>query len=216
MTRRKKTTPWVQFPLRCNKDALTGKGVKSDSKRTALCFLPTRYIQRHHVRCVHPPSHQTPMHTCRPRQIIRVRRPNPSSVGCPCSFWHATENARRHPPISRMACKHACDQTMESVRIASMWGKGAGKGTCSRYCCSTWFSRWYCVWPRNIPFLMQQSRTTWCSSNKRTRKGRKRAHYAQAKSTDEGGIRWRCRGCEVCCTRTIRASYRDHQKGWRG
>ena len=26
----------------------------------------------------------------------------------------------------------------------------------------------------------------------------------------------RCRDCGVCCTRTMRASYRDHQKGWRG
>ena len=24
------------------------------------------------------------------------------------------------------------------------------------------------------------------------------------------------RDCGVCCTRTMRASYRDHQKGWRG
>ena len=31
---------------------------------------------------------------------IRLRRPKPF-VGCPCSFWRATENARRHPPIPR-------------------------------------------------------------------------------------------------------------------
>ena len=36
----------------------------------------------------------------RPHQSIRLRRRNPS-VGCPCSFWRATENARRHPPIPR-------------------------------------------------------------------------------------------------------------------
>ena len=30
-----------------------------------------------------------------------------------------------------------------------------------------------------------------------------------------GRVRRRCRGCWVCCTRTKRASCRDHQKGWR-
>ena len=35
-----------------------------------------------------------------PHQSIRLRRPNPF-VGCPCSFWRATQNARRRPPIPR-------------------------------------------------------------------------------------------------------------------
>ena len=41
--------------------------------------------------------------------------------------------------------------------------------------------------------------------------------HAQAKSTGGGGRRER-RGRDrgVCCTRTMWASYRDHQKGWRG
>ena len=44
----------------------------------------------------------TPLYLCiiRPHQSICLRRPNPS-VGCPCSFWRATEDARRHPPIPR-------------------------------------------------------------------------------------------------------------------
>ena len=36
----------------------------------------------------------------RPHRSTRLRRPNPS-VGCPCSFWRAAENVRRHPPIPR-------------------------------------------------------------------------------------------------------------------
>ena len=69
----------------------------------------------------------------------------------------------------------------------------------------------------NASSLMQPSRTTWCSSNDRRRKGERRAHHTQAKSTGGGGRgRRRCRGCGVCCTLTMRASYRDHQKGWRG
>ena len=34
----------------------------------------------------------------RPHQSIRLRQLNPS-VGCSCSYWSATENARRHPSI---------------------------------------------------------------------------------------------------------------------
>ena len=51
----------------------------------------------------------------------------------------------------------------------------------------------------------------------RKKEGEKRALHAQAKSTDGGGRSGRgCRDCGVCCTRTMRASYRDHQKDWRG
>ena len=117
---------------------------------------------------------------------------------------------------STTACKHACGWMMESARISSTWGKVSCKDACSRHCCSTCFSRRYCVWPRNTSSLMQPSRTTWCSFNER-RKARKRALHAQAKSTGGGRRRGkRCRGCAVCCTRTIRTSCRDHQKGWRG
>ena len=39
----------------------------------------------------------------------------------------------------------------------------------------------------------------------------------KAKSTAGGGRRRkRCRDCGVCCTLTMRALYRDHQKGWGG
>ena len=48
----------------------------------------------------------------------------------------------------------------------------------------------------------------------RRRTGRTKAHHAHAKSAGGGGRRRRCRGCGVCCTLTMRASYRDHQKGW--
>ena len=54
------------------------------------------------------------------------------------------------------------------------------------------------------------------SSNEERRMGKRRAHHAQEKSTGGGGRRGRCRGCGVCCTLTMRASYRDYQKGWRG
>ena len=51
----------------------------------------------------------------------------------------------------------------------------------------------------------------------RKEEGEKKGTSRTAKSTDGGGRRERgCRDCEVCCTRTMRASYRDHQKGWRG
>ena len=62
-------------------------------------------------------------------------------------------------------------------------------------------------------FLADAARTTWCSSNER-QKPRRRALHAQKKSTGgEGRREMRCRYCEVCCTRTMQASYRDHQKG---
>ena len=50
----------------------------------------------------------------------------------------------------------------------------------------------------------------------RKEKGEKRGLHPQAKSTG-GGERSgrRCRDCWVCYTRTMRASYRHHQKGWR-
>ena len=57
------------------------------------------------------------------------------------------------------ACKHACGWMMDSVRISSTCGKVSGKHACSRHCCSTCFSRRYCVWPRNASSLMQPSRT---------------------------------------------------------
>ena len=45
----------------------------------------------------------------------------------------------------------------------------------------------------------------------------KKALHAQAKSTGGWGRRGGSFGdCEVCCTRTMRASQRDSQKGWRG
>ena len=118
---------------------------------------------------------------------------------------------------STTACKHACGWMMESARVSSTWDNVSGKDACTRHCCSTCFSRRHCVWPKNASSLMQPSRTTWCSSNERRRKGRRRAHHAQAKSTGEGVRRGRrCRGCWEFCTLTMRASYRDHQKGWRG
>ena len=82
--------------------------------------------------------------------------------------------------------KHACGWMMGSTRISSTWGKVFGKSECSRHCCSTCFSRRYCVAPRNAFSLMQPTWTTWRSSNERRRKGR-RAHHARAKSAGGGG-----------------------------
>ena len=115
---------------------------------------------------------------------------------------------------SATACKHACGWMMESAinRISSTWGEVSGKGACSRHCCSTCYSRrYYCMWTINVFSLMQPSRTTWGNSNER-RKGGRRAHHSQA----TGGGRRMCRDCGVCCTLTMRAWYRDHEKGWRG
>ena len=62
---------------------------------------------------------------------------------------------------------------------------------------------------------MRPSRTSWCSSNEKG-KARRRACHAQAKSTGGGGRRgMKCRDYGVYCARTMRASYRDYQKGWR-
>ena len=103
--------------------------------------------------------------------------------------------------------QHAYGWMMESAWISLTWGKVSGKGACSRQCCSTCFSRRYCVWPRNASSLRQPSRTTWCSSNERRRKGRRGAHHAQAKPMGGGrGRRKRCRGYGVWCTLTMRVS----------
>ena len=48
-------------------------------------------------------------------------------------------------------------------------------------------------------------------------KGEKKGTSRTGKVDGRRGRRERrCRDCGVCCTRTMRASYRDHQKGWRG
>ena len=70
----------------------------------------------------------------------------------------------------------ACGRMMESARISSAWGKVSGKDACSRYCCSTCFSRRYCVWPRNASSNMHPSRTTWCSSSEREKATRRALH----------------------------------------
>ena len=48
---------------------------------------------------------------------------------------------------------------------------------------------------------------------KREKKGTPRTGKVDGKG---GRRRRRCRICRVLCTLTMRASYRDHQKGWRG
>ena len=51
----------------------------------------------------------------------------------------------------------------------------------------------------------------------RKEEGEKKGTSRTDKVDGRGGRRARrCRDCGVCCTRTMRASYRDHQKGWRG
>ena len=50
----------------------------------------------------------------------------------------------------------------------------------------------------------------------RKEESEKKGTSRTGKVTDGGGRKGRgCRSCGVCCTRTMRASYRDDQKGWR-
>ena len=58
----------------------------------------------------------------RPHQSIRLRRPN-SSVGCPCPFWHDTENSRRHPPIPR---RYAIMPALDDGECSDKFDAGQG------------------------------------------------------------------------------------------
>ena len=109
---------------------------------------------------------------------------------CRCSFWRATEKARRHPPIPRRhASMQACVRLDdgECSRLSLTWGNIFGKGVCSRRFFSSCFSRRNYVPPSNDSSLMQPSRTTWCSCNEIRKEGRRRGHHVQAKSTGGGG-----------------------------
>ena len=48
------------------------------------------------------------------------------------------------------------------------------------------------------------------------KKGASRTGKVDGRKGEGGGEGPRCRGRGVCCTRMMRASYRDHQKGCRG
>ena len=138
------------------------------------------------------------------------------SVGCPCSFRCATENGRRHPPIPR---RHA------SMRAVGFWE------------CSDKFDVGQGLRQRRVlaPLLFNIVFTAvlrvagkrvladaavmdnMVQLQRKKGKGEKKGTSLTAKST--GGAerrRTRCRGCGLCCTLTMRASYCDHQKGWRG
>ena len=52
---------------------------------------------------------------------------------------------------------------------------------------------------------------------RRKEKGDKKGNSRTGNVDGDGGRRGRgCRDCGVRCPRTMRASYRDHQNGWRG
>ena len=82
---------------------------------------------------------------------------------------------------------------------------------------STWyilFSRRCCAWRRNASPLMQSSWTAWCNSKER-RKGEKRRGGHRPEASTDRGRRRRPRLFGECCTLTMQALYRDHQKGWK-
>ena len=67
--------------------------------------------------------------------------------------------------------------------------QGFGKGACSCRSCSTRFSQRCCVCRKNASPLITPSRTAWCNSNERSRKGKRRgARHGSVTPTDRGRI----------------------------